>query len=116
VEPEKDNPLEKHSLRLSWAEAANLSTQAANQLLVQVDLGPNQQPDMVILTIGHAGPPVVLGSRDEQIEQLSKISEVPVKPVIRVSVSLQRLREWAELLNGTLDKIDSWRSAAEERP
>jgi hypothetical protein len=81
---------------------------AANQLAVQVDtLGTT--PDQVVLAIGHASPPVLVGTEDEQRVALNRIGEVSVMPVARVSVSVGRLKEWAKLLTQTAEKLETYR-------
>jgi hypothetical protein len=78
---------------------------AANQLAVQIDsLG--SRPDLVVLSIGHASPPILQGTDAQQREAIGHITEVSVQPVARVSVSIGRLKEWAELLRQTVDQLE----------
>jgi hypothetical protein len=79
---------------------------AANQLLVQVD-GAGGRPDTVILTIGHGAPPPVIGTPEQQLAQLqSKYPTVPIHGLARVSLSPARLREWVDVLQTTLKRLE----------
>ena len=80
---------------------------AANQLFVQVDLAAGR-PDAILLTFGHASAPAVTGSPEQQDARLRQVQEVPVQSVVRLNLTAQRLREWVELLQQTLAKIDNW--------
>jgi hypothetical protein len=52
----------------------------------------------LVLTIGHAAPPIVSGNPEEQRQQLAGISEVTVQPLARYAVTRQRLAELIDLL------------------
>lgn len=79
---------------------------AANQLLVQVDAA-GERPDTFILTVGHASPPAVLGTPEEQLEQLRQYDAIPVQGLVRVSLSRARLAEWVQLLVETLKRTET---------
>jgi hypothetical protein len=105
---------EGFAVPLAWGEFERLPVRAANQLAVQIDaLGTS--PDMVVLSIGHASPPIVTGTEEQQIERWRQIKEVPVQPVARVSVSIGRLKEWAALLHQTVAKLEE-RERGEAQP
>lgn len=88
-----------------WSKLETLPVLAANQLLAQVDsLG--LEPDMVLLTVGHVSPPVVVGSDEQQRAHYAEIKNVAVEPVVRLSISVGRLKEWSALLVQTLAKIE----------
>ena len=98
--------VEPVGIPLVWGTAGEAPVYAANQLAVQVDaLG--DRPDLVILSLGHASAPILVGPGDRQREQLVKVKEVEVRVVARVSVSVGRLKEWAALLNRTIDALES---------
>lgn len=97
----------RHSVRLSWDAADQLPVVVANQLLVQIDFASGV-PDTAVLTVGYAAPPIVLGTVDEQKQKLELISDVPVNPLIRISLTRRRLQEWSDLIGQTLAKIDEF--------
>jgi hypothetical protein len=60
----------------------------------------------VILTIGHASAPVLIGTDEQKREAAERIRQVEVQPLARISLSVGRLKEWATLLQTTADKLD----------
>lgn len=103
--PERRAP---HSVMLSWAKAEEMPVLTANQLLAQIDQS-HGQPDAVVLTIGYVPPPIVIGTNDADTEQkIRAIQEIPVHPLIRISLTRQRLQEWADLLQRTVKNFDTF--------
>lgn len=101
-EPEDQDSL---AIPLTWGDTSRVPVLAANQLAVQVDaLGT--KPDLVIITIGHASAPVLVGTDEQKREAAERIREVEVQPLARVSLSVGRLKQWAALLQTTADKLD----------
>ncbi len=76
------------SVRMAWIGTEELPVLFANQFLFQV--GP---PGEVFITVGQVVPPAVIGSPQEQQQQLQALPFVPVKPVVRLGMSRARLRE-----------------------
>ena len=79
---------------------------SVNQMLVQSGAVMDGAPEEFILTFGHAAPPVVLGDAEEQQLALSALAVVPIKTLVRVSVSPARLRQFAETLSQFCDEIE----------
>jgi hypothetical protein len=78
---------------------------ASNQALLQMDAaGPT--PDSVLLTFGHASPPAITGTPEEQASQVAELSEVLVRPLVRLNMSPRRLRELVDLLNRGLEFLE----------
>jgi hypothetical protein len=66
-------------------------------------LGVLDDQGEVILCFGQSNPPVFTGPTPEKLaEQASKVTSVNVKPVARLSMSRQRLRELVDVLNLTI--------------
>lgn len=72
----------------------------ANQFVLQV----NQ--DEFILVVGQLQPPLVLGTPEEQREQASRLTHVPVRVIARVGMTRQRVAELAQLLTDQLRRYD----------
>jgi hypothetical protein len=104
---------EAFELPLRWGSGESLPVLAANQVLLQVDAAAGQ-PDMALLTFGHASLPPVTGTPEQQREQIANISEVVVQPLVRLSLSPRRLKELADLLQRTLGNWDH--ATGEEAP
>lgn len=61
-----------------------------------------------IITFGQFSPPVVLGTPEEQFEQLKSKQYLPVKTVARVAMSPQRL---ADLIKALQTNYENWKAA-----
>jgi len=82
----------------TWIGIENVPIQFANQFIGQVD----DRAD-IIVSLGQANPPVLVGTPDQVNEQLSRIAYVPVTPVSRVTLSRVRVQELIAVLQQTLD-------------
>lgn len=80
----------------------------ANQFVMQGD------NDEFVLTIGQLAPPVLLGSLDDRRQQAEAIAYVGVKPLARVSLTSERLRELIEVLTTHRDKAFAGRPRGTE--
>jgi len=105
TKPEGTGSAESYSIPLVWRGVELLQVMAANQLLVQVDMA-GVDPDMILLTIGHASPPPVIGTVEEQAARLQEVNEVEIQPIVRLAISERRLSEWVTLLQQTRIRLD----------
>ena len=71
--------------------------QVANQFLAQVDVVAGE-PDLLILTIGQAVAPPVLGTPEEQAAALQRAGGLNVMTLGRYTLTPRRLAELIELL------------------
>lgn len=94
-----------HTLPLRWDGLEALPVLASNFALVQMD-AVGATADSILLTFGHASPPAVTGTPEEQAAQMAKYSEVLVRPLVRISMSPRRLKELANLLNRTVEQLE----------
>ena len=92
-------PLKRIELRAVWIGLEEMPIMFVNQTIAQVD----DQGD-VIVSFGQATPPVILGGTlEEQRKQAEAIPFVQIRPVARLSLSTQRIREIIGVLQQTLD-------------
>lgn len=93
------------AIPLTWGDVSRMPVLTANQLAVQVDaLGA--KPDLVVLTVGHVVAPILSGSEEQRQDALERTTEVTIQPLARFSLSVGRLREWADLLQATADRFE----------
>jgi len=78
---------------------------ASNQALLQMD-AVGAAADSILLTFGHASPPAITGTPEEQASQVAELSEVLVRPLVRLSMSPRRLRELVNLLTRGLEQLE----------
>ncbi len=87
---------------LTWIGADDLPVLFANTFVGQVQA----QEGVFYLTVGQFVPPALIGTPQEQAEQIEQIAYVPVKPVARLALTRARLQELAALLQTNLDQYD----------
>jgi len=59
-----------------------------------------------IMTVGQFAPPILLGSDEEQREQASQLSYVPVKVVARLAMTRTRIAELISALQIQMQRYD----------
>jgi hypothetical protein len=89
-------------LRARWGDAGDVPLLSVNQVLGQVNEGE------VFLTFGCVTPPVVLGSDEERRAAFEAIRDsgavVEVRPVVRLFMTAQRLRQVVDVLTKTIEQ------------
>jgi hypothetical protein len=81
----------------------------ANTFVGQVE--PHQ--DAFFLTIGQTLPPAPIGTPGERAEQLEQIGYVPVKPILRLAFTRERLECLDAILQTNLDQYKDLRREIE---
>ncbi|HEV7526833.1 MAG TPA: hypothetical protein VGP92_17835, partial [Acidimicrobiia bacterium] len=76
------------ALPLTWVGIDDLPLLYVNQWLVQV-----APPGEMMITAGQVSPPPVVGSAEDQYEQLQRWPFVAIRPVARFALSRARLDE-----------------------
>jgi len=88
-------------VRLLWIDLDETPIYSTNQAVAQID------QDRIVLTFGSTAPPLIAGATpDERREQAESIGYVPIRPVVRVALTRDRLAETATLLNNILKNFD----------
>ena len=91
---------DSYQLPLSWIGYEEEPIQFANQFLVQI------QPGEIVIALGQVTPPAVLGTPEEQKEQIKGWPFVPVRVAGRYGLTRARLEEFRGLLNRMADEYD----------
>jgi hypothetical protein len=93
-EPSEQVPFEVQ-VEGRWVGLDDLPAVLVNQMIGQVHEGE------IVLTFGYVSPPPVIGA--ERMAEWARQTEfVPVRPIARVAVSPEKLREIARVLNETV--------------
>lgn len=98
-----DAPIE---LRVVWDGVDAVPPVPANQFLLQPISTQAEKVDEIVLTAGHLVPPALTGPPDEQRALALALSVISVRPVARVSMTLDRARELRDLLVRVIGEID----------
>lgn len=91
---------------LSWVGLEDITVLLANQFIIQYT------DDGFLLTVGQVAPPPLLGSPEEQREQVSQLTFVPVRPLARFNLTERRLRELIAVLQ---ENLSNYEAAMKER-
>lgn len=91
------------NLPIIWVGVDEEPIQFVNQMVSQF------QENEFILTFGQLAPPMIVGPPDVQREQVQTLSFVPVRPVVRVAMTADRMRQLVDVLSGNLATYDSQR-------
>lgn len=78
-----------------WADVDQLPVYRANQFLLQVEPGADGEAVGTILTLGQVSPPVLFGTPEEQAAAAMALGAVVTKPIVRLSVEIGSLRQFA---------------------
>lgn len=109
-----DQPPSGVSLTLIWDGVDDLPVMAANAFVLQLAPNADGRPESLIFSVGHAAPPLVLGSPQEQAEVLLSMSSLQVSPLARFSVSRSRLDELVKLFQTSAQNFDAAMGAGHE--
>jgi hypothetical protein len=94
------NPPQPSQLPLSWVGHDELPIVFVNQILVQ------SQPGEFVVAFGQVTTPPVIGTPEEQMEQLAQYDVVPIRTLVRMGITPARLREFTTALQVALDRHD----------
>lgn len=86
---------------LAWVGYDDLPIVFVNQIVLQA------QPGEFIVTFGQAAAPPTIGTEEQQHEQLAELEYVPIRPVLRMGVTVERLREFAAAMSVALEQYDA---------
>ena len=100
---EAHEPPEGIAFPVIWSGPEDVPILFINAFVSQFD----QTLDAFIVTMGQMTPPALLGATPEEIRaQAEQISYVPVKPVVRLGLTLTRFRELIATLQANLDQLE----------
>jgi hypothetical protein len=89
-----------------WVGVDDLPVHYVNQFVGTVS------PNEAFLTLGSLVPPAIMGATDEdRLAQARSIDFVQIRPVVRVAVTEQGLRDLIGVLNETLSNYEKQRGA-----
>lgn len=86
-------------VRVEWPEFG--TPECANQLAAAFD------GNSVYLMFCQVSPPIILGTQEEQQEQLERIESVKALPVARLVVSLDAFRTMLKVLQEHMDRTST---------
>lgn len=89
---------DKIQIGIIWPDVEDRPVLRANQFATQLGPGPDGTPEELILAVGHATSPLVLGTEEEVRAMMNALGAVAVKAHGRFSISRGRLDELISLL------------------
>lgn len=97
---------ENVQIPLVWIGIEEVPILLVNQFMGQVGLSGE-----VLLSFGQAAPPPVLGTPEQQAEQVAQTAYVPVRSVARLGLTRDHLVQIIDALQQTLVNYDQSRPA-----
>src|SRR5579884_1517159 len=97
-------------LPVSWVGFDDLPILFTNQIMVQSP-GPRE----VVLVFGQFTPPPTAGTEEQQRAQLAEIPFVPIRPLVRLSITLDRLREFVAVMQAQIERHDQFLEGMDPR-
>ncbi len=92
----------ERTIPTTWIGAEDLPVLFVNTFVGQVQ----PQEGAFYLSVGQTVPPALIGTPQEQAEQLEQIAYVPIKPVARLALTRSRMEELVALLQLNLEQYD----------
>lgn len=92
----------ERAIPTTWIGAEDLPVLFVNSFVGQIQ----PQEGAFYLTLGQTVPPALIGTPQEQVEQLEQIAYVPVKPVARLVLTRSRMEELVAILQMNLEQYD----------
>ena len=97
-----DEEHHERAIPTTWIGAEDLPVLFVNTFVGQIQ----PQEGAFYLTLGQVLPPALIGTPQEQAEQLEQIAYVPIKPVARLALTRSRVEELVAILQTNLDQYD----------
>lgn len=86
---------------IAWVGLDDQPVLMANQFIGQVE------QDEIVVSIGaHVSPPILGNTVEDRLEQLQRVAFIPVRPIVRVSMTRRKVEELAHVLRDTLENYD----------
>ena len=98
--PDKAGPV---GVPVVFVGAEDLPILHANHFVIAI-----HQEDFIV-TVGQFAPPILLGSDEEQRDQASQLTYVPVKVVARLALTRTRVAELVSALQTQMQRYDETR-------
>ena len=92
----------ERAIPTTWIGAEDLPVLFVNTFVGQV----HPQDGAFYLSIGQTVPPALIGTPEEQAEQLEQIAYVPIKPIARLALTRSRMEELVAILQVNLEQYD----------
>jgi len=94
------------SVPLVWVGTDDLPVQFLNQFVGLV------QPNEIFLMLGSLVPPPIMGdTAEERKAQARSVPFVPIKPIVRLALTPERLKELISVLQQTMENYETQQNA-----
>jgi len=104
------SPEPRRDIPLAWVGFDELPIHYANQIIVQY-----QPEGSFLIGVGQVLTPALIGEPAEMAEQLDHVEFVPIRPLVRVALTEQTMRELAAVLDASIAKADQRKDTLDPR-
>lgn len=106
-------PLEPSRIEMSLQWPEDLPDPApVNQYAIQLLPGADGAPEEMLVTLGHVTGPILLGTAQDQAEQMSRAGTLTIRASGRITLSRARAEQLAKAL---LQATEAWDAALSSR-
>ncbi|MGH2917354.1 MAG: hypothetical protein ACRDLS_01965 [Solirubrobacteraceae bacterium] len=95
----------------SWVGYDELPIVYANQFLIQYQPGESA----FVIGVGQSTLPPLIGEPEEIAEQVAQIEFVPIRPLGRIALTEEKMRELMAVLSASLAKADTVKQMIDPR-
>jgi hypothetical protein len=95
---------------LAWVGYDETPIIYANQFLIQI-----QPEGSFVIGVGQSTPPALIGTQEQIEEQAMEIEFVAVRPLTRVAITEDKMRELIAALGANLANFDKFRKLVDPR-
>jgi hypothetical protein len=97
--PQREN---SRAVTVTWGDLDALPLLFSNQILGQA----RPQEGIMYLAFGHAATPPFVGSPDEIRKQAEALEQIEIKPLARLAMTPEGVREVIQVLRSSLEKYE----------
>jgi hypothetical protein len=98
------------SVPISWVGYDEIPIVYANHFLIQY-----QPEDSFVIGIGQATMPALIGEPEEISAQAAEIEFIPVRPLSRIALTEDKMKELIAVLSASLTKAETLRQLTDPR-
>lgn len=103
-------PPKRIEIPVSWVGYDETPIVYANQFLIQF-----QTEGSFVIGVGQATPPVLIGSPAQVEEQAQGVEFVPIRPLARVAITEDKMRELIAALSATMTNFEQMKATLDPR-
>lgn len=95
IQQEIEQPIQ---MPIEWEMSNETPCRYATNMIIQTE------KEEFILSFFELKPPLLLGSKEQRLEQAKKIGTIKANSIVSIIVSPERLSNWVKIIDGAIKK------------